>query len=64
MYAEEEGILQDYTRAQMWFNIAASQGNEGGKTFRDSIEELMIPSQLVTAQRLARECVRKNYKGC
>jgi hypothetical protein len=24
----------------------------------------MTPSQIETAQRLARECVRKKYKGC
>ena len=64
MYAEGEGTLQDYTRAHMWLNIAASQGNEIARNKRNRIEKKMSPTQLETAQRLARECVRKKYKGC
>ena len=28
MYAEGKGVPQDYVRAHMWFNLAASKGNE------------------------------------
>ena len=45
-------------------NIAASNGNENGGEMRDFVAKLMTPSQLETAQKLARECVRKKYKGC
>jgi hypothetical protein len=31
---------------------------------RDIIAKQITPSQLETAQKLARECVRKKYKGC
>ena len=31
---------------------------------RDLVAKIMTPSQLETAQKFARECVRKNYKGC
>jgi len=31
---------------------------------RDLVAKEMTPSQIQEAQRLARECVRKNYKGC
>ena len=48
----------------MWGNLAASNGNEGGGKLRDFVAKEMTPSQLETAQKLARECVRKNYKGC
>ena len=60
--------LQNYTRAHMWSNIVSSQGNEivnlQGMARRDLIEGGMSRTQLETAQRLARECVKKNYKGC
>tara|TARA_A100001037_G_C15021341_1_gene576455 strand:+ start:97 stop:243 length:147 start_codon:yes stop_codon:yes gene_type:complete len=48
----------------MWFNIAASQGDENAAKLRDIIAERMPPSQIAEAQKLARECVRKNYKDC
>ena len=64
MYAFGKGVPKDYVYAHMWGNIAASNGNEAGKRLRDFAATQMTPSQLETAQRLARECVRKKYKGC
>ena len=64
MYAKGEGVLQDYVYAHMWWNIAASNGDEYGAELRDDVEKKMTPSQIERAQDLARECVRKNYKGC
>jgi hypothetical protein len=49
----------------MWFNIAASSGkSENASKNRDIVAELMTPADISTAQKLARECVRKNYTGC
>ncbi len=48
----------------MWFNIAGSSGDKDAVSIRDIVAERMTPSQLETAQTLARECVRKKYKGC
>jgi len=59
-----QGVIQDNVYAHMWENIAASNGNELGAKVRDSVAERMNSSQLETAQKLARECVRRNYKGC
>ena len=50
--------------AHMWWNIAASKGNENAAKNRDMVAEKMTPSQLEKAQDLARECVKKNYKDC
>jgi hypothetical protein len=50
--------------AHMWGNIASSNGNENGGKLRDTVAKQMTPSQLEKAQDLARECVRKKYKGC
>ena len=65
MYANGEGVIQDIVYAHMWLNIAASEGNETAKVYRDDVIAIgMTPSQIEEAQRLARECVKKNYKGC
>ena len=64
MYDRGYGVLQDYVRAHMWFNITASSGDKVASENRDIIAQRMTPSQIETAQRLAQECVRKNYKGC
>jgi hypothetical protein len=54
----------------MWFNIAALNENgeeairEDASSRRETIESEMTPAQIAEAQNLARECVRKNYKGC
>jgi hypothetical protein len=48
----------------MWWNIAASSENKVAVENRDILTKQMTPSQLEKAQDLARECVRKKYKGC
>ena len=64
IYNNGWGVLLDFVRAHMWFNIAASSGDNDAVKNRDAVAERMTPSQIETAQRLARECVSKNYKGC
>ena len=64
MYGRGKGVIQDWVYAHMWGNLGASNGNENGGKLRDIAAKNMTPSQLETAQKLARECVRKNYKGC
>jgi hypothetical protein len=58
------GVIRDEVYAFMWVNIAASQGYKGGKELRDAVAKQMTASDISTAQELARECVRKKYKGC
>jgi uncharacterized protein len=64
MYGIGKGVIQDWVYAHMWGNLAASNGNENGAKLGEIAAEQMTPSQLETAQKLARECVRKEYKGC
>ena len=63
-YLQGKGVYQNYVIAHMWGNIAAGAGDEFGRKLRDLAAKNMTPSQLETAQKLARECVRKKYKGC
>jgi TPR repeat protein len=63
-YVLGDGVIKDYVRAHMWWNIAASQGFASSAKHRDGVSERMTRSQIEKAQKLARECVAKNYKGC
>ena len=64
MYLLGQGVPQDNVYAHMWGNLAASNGNEIGGAMSDVIAKHMTPTQLEKAKDLARECVRKKYKGC
>ena len=56
--------LNDIVYAHMWSNIASSNNAESALTFRDVIAKEMSKEQIAEAQKLARECVAKDYKGC
>jgi hypothetical protein len=60
------GVLRDNVSAHMWLSIAASDdGNdELARKGRDKVAEDMTSAELAEAQRLARECVKKEYKNC
>jgi len=64
MYDNGHGVIKDNVYAHMWFNIAASSGYKKASEGRDIIAKEMTPAQIEKAQDLARECVRKKYKGC
>ena len=64
MYGLGQGVIQDWVYAHMWGNVASSNGSVNGGKLRDLAAKKMPPSQLEKAQDLARECVRKKYKGC
>jgi hypothetical protein len=64
MYTKDQGVLQDNIYAHMWSNIAASLGNDPASKNREIIAKRMTPADISAAQKLARECVAKNYKGC
>ena len=64
MYFAGKGVLKDYVYAHMWANIAASGGAKHLIGIRKIIELEMTPFQIIKAQKLAQECVRKEYKNC
>jgi len=65
MYALGQGVLLDYVYAHMWANISTYNGLESAAKLRDWLaNEKMTSADISEAQKLARECVAKNYKGC
>lgn len=59
--ANGTGVVQDFMYAHMWSNIAASNGSDKGNK---KVDGKLTTSDISDAQRLARECVKKNFRGC
>ena len=64
MYLYGRGVSQNYILAHMWFNLAAATMLQSSRKNRDFVARKMTTSQIAEAQKLAVECLRKNYKGC
>jgi hypothetical protein len=64
MYGTGQGVIQDNVYAHMWWNIAAASGHKSATKNRDKVAKQMTPAEISEARKLARECVRKQYKGC
>ena len=64
MYYKGQGVAQENVLAHMWWNVSGAQGNISALTNRDILEKKMTVQELAEAQKLARECLARNYKGC
>ena len=60
MYAEGQGVPQDYVMAHMYWNIAAVSGDKSAIENRDFVEEKMTQLEIEKAQKLAREWIQKH----
>ena len=63
LYIDGQGVVQDYSRAHMWFNLSSAEGYLGSRKFRDDVAKLMSPQQIAEAQKMARDCQTRNFKG-
>ena len=64
-YQTGHGVPEDKIFALMWAHLASANGHKSAFSLRDSLlGGDMTSDQLVSAQRLARECISKNYRGC
>jgi len=64
MYEVGEGVAQNFIQAHAWYNLAAAQGLDLAFKLRNDIAKKMTPQQIAEAQKLARECLARNYKNC
>jgi TPR repeat protein len=64
MYANGQGVAQDYVRAHMWYNLGAISGYKDAISNRDYIEIFMTPAQIAEAQAMARKCQASNFEHC
>ena len=64
MYATGQGVDKDFVHVHMWLSMSALAGDADGLKYRDMVATLMTPQQLSEAQKMARECRQKKFKGC
>lgn len=64
MYYNGRGVPQNYVSAYMWWNLAAAQGHENTQANRDIVQRRMTSADITRAQKLAEECLARNYQGC
>ena len=64
MYLNGYGVNQNYIKAHMWSNIAASKKEKIALNNREIASMNMTIEQIEIAQNLATECVNNNYKNC
>jgi uncharacterized protein len=70
MFYSGRGVLRDLVKAYMWFDIAGIkdiakvEGIGSGSELIAEIEAEMTSAQVTEAQKLARECMKKNHRGC
>jgi TPR repeat protein len=71
MYLKAQGVPKDLVRAHMWSNLAAASGKPGRmlteddlKQIRDELAKQMTPQQVADAQKMGKDCLANNYKGC
>ena len=64
MYRNGQGVKLDNVYAHMWGHLAASNGNKSGRELRHIVAKRITSADITVARKLARECVRKKYKGC
>ena len=53
---------QDDAEAQMWFILAAAQGQKNAQKNREIMAKRMTPDQIAEAQRMAREWMAKHQQ--
>ena len=63
IYGNGQGVPQDYILAHMWFNLAGVSGDEHARESRDNVAKQMTTTQIVEAQRLAREWMAAHRAG-
>jgi peptidoglycan hydrolase-like protein with peptidoglycan-binding domain len=53
MYAQGNGVAQNYVKAHMWYNMAASWGHDRANQARARMESRMTSTQIAEAQAMA-----------
>ena len=64
MYERGRGVPVNDILAHMWFNIAATNGNEGGRENLEIIQNRVTASDTSEARARARVCFASGYKDC
>jgi len=64
MHDVGEGVLIDYKRAYMWFNLSSYNGSGPARNKMDVLAKKMSHAQIDKAQDMSRRCLESDYKYC
>ena len=64
MYVNGEGVNKDYVRAYMWGRLSEINENREGSELKRIMTIELTAAKIEEAERLVRECMKKDYKGC
>ena len=64
MHDVGEGVLIDYKRAYMWFNLSSYNGSGSATNKMDALTKKMSHAQIDKAQDMSRRCLESDYKYC
>jgi TPR repeat protein len=64
MYANGKGVPKDNVMAHMWLIIGASNGSPSAPKNKEIIAKRLTAAEISKSQKLAKECVAREYKGC
>ena len=62
MYAEGEGVPQDYVWAHVWLEFAANGGYATAQRTLDAVAKMMTPADISKAEALALEWWEKSLR--
>ena len=62
LYAEGQGVAQDYAMAYAWYNLAAAQGNSEARDNRAEVTAKLDTASLAEAQKLSDEYFKRYVK--
>ena len=71
MYFNGAGIQKDYRFAYMWLDLAGYEKKYGLAgalderiIFRSDVASRMTSAQIIEADKMSKQCLARNYKGC
>ena len=64
LYNSGDGVIQDYIRAYMWNSLAVASGYKDAGMYREFVAAEMTQQQISEAQKMVKECLANDYKGC
>jgi len=63
MYANGEGVPENYILSYQWLSLSAAQGDAGVEANKTINASWMTPSQIADAQKASSKCFANNYVG-
>ena len=67
LYRDGKGVLQDNIYAHMWLSISALPPHDPDGYMQENIDIVagkMTSAEISAAEKRARDCIARNYKGC